>query len=110
MVAENFELFDNDTFDCKVLWKLGQGEWNSVGFFVLRRVYWGFSMDFWSTMFACGDSGVRVAHCIENLAHFLEFGDKIGVVTVVTSPILTVNVKSSHCVPIFQKGHGKYPL
>ena len=35
MVAENFEVFDNNTFDCKVLWKLGQGEWNSVAFFVL---------------------------------------------------------------------------
>ena len=23
------------TFDCKVLWMVGKGEWNSVGFFVL---------------------------------------------------------------------------
>ena len=51
-------------------------------------------------MFACGDNGVRVATCFENLAHFLAFGDKIGVVTVVRSPILTVNVKCSHCRPI----------
>ena len=35
IIAENFEVFDNDTLDCKVLWKLGEGEWNSVGFFVL---------------------------------------------------------------------------
>ena len=26
------------TFDCKVLWMVGEGEWNSVGFFVLRRL------------------------------------------------------------------------
>ena len=38
IVAENVKVFDNDSFDCKVLWKLGRGEWNSVGFFVLRRV------------------------------------------------------------------------
>ena len=38
IVSENFKVCDNDTFDCKVLWKLGQGEWNSVGFFVLRLV------------------------------------------------------------------------
>ena len=37
IVAENVKVFDNDTFDYKVLWKLDQGEWNSV-FFVLRRV------------------------------------------------------------------------
>ena len=107
MVAENFKVFDTDTFDCKGLWKLGQGEWDSVGFFVLRRVQQGFSIDFLSTMFACGDSGVRVATCFEKLAHFFAFAYKIGVVTVVTSPILTLKVKCSHCVPIFQKGNGK---
>ena len=35
MIAEDFEGFENDTFDCKVLWVVGKGEWNSVGFFVL---------------------------------------------------------------------------
>ena len=34
-VAENFEVFENDTFDCKDLWMVGKGEWNSVGLFVL---------------------------------------------------------------------------
>ena len=27
--------FENDIFDSKVLWMVGKGEWNSVGFFVL---------------------------------------------------------------------------
>ena len=58
-------------------------------------------------MFACGDSGVRVATCFEKLAHFLSFADKIGAVTFVTFPILIVNVECSHCVPIFEKGNGK---
>ena len=35
IIAENFEVFENDIFDCKVLWMVGKGEWNSVGFFVL---------------------------------------------------------------------------
>ena len=35
IIAENFEVFENDTYDCKVLWMVGEGEWNSVGFFVL---------------------------------------------------------------------------
>ena len=35
IVAEHFEVFENDTFDCKVLWMVGKGEWKSVGFFVL---------------------------------------------------------------------------
>ena len=34
IIAENFEVFENDIFDCKVLWMVGNGEWNSVGFFV----------------------------------------------------------------------------
>ena len=28
-------VFENDLFHCKVLWMVGKGEWNSVGFFVL---------------------------------------------------------------------------
>ena len=32
---ENFEVFENDIFDCKVLWMVGEGAWNSVIFFVL---------------------------------------------------------------------------
>ena len=35
VIAENFEVFYNDTFNCRVLWNLGKGEWNSAGFFVL---------------------------------------------------------------------------
>ena len=35
IIAENFEVFENYIFDCKVLWMVGEGEWNSVGFFVL---------------------------------------------------------------------------
>ena len=35
IIAENFEVFENCIFDCKVLWMVGEGEWNSVGFFVL---------------------------------------------------------------------------
>ena len=27
--------FENNIFDCKVLWIVGKGEWKSVGFFVL---------------------------------------------------------------------------
>ena len=33
IIAENFEVFENDIFDRKVLWMVGKGEWNSVGFF-----------------------------------------------------------------------------
>ena len=35
IIAENFEVFENDIVDCKVSWMVGEGEWNSVGFFVL---------------------------------------------------------------------------
>ena len=35
IIPENFEVFENDIFDCKVLRMVGEGEWNSVGFFVL---------------------------------------------------------------------------
>ena len=35
VIAENFEVFENDIFDCKVLWMVAKDEWNSVGFFVL---------------------------------------------------------------------------
>ena len=35
IIAENFEVFVNDIFDCKILWMAGEGEWNSVGLFVL---------------------------------------------------------------------------
>ena len=34
-LRRNFEVFENDIFDCKVLWVVGKCEWNSVGFFVL---------------------------------------------------------------------------
>ena len=33
IIAENFEVFD-----CKVLWVIGEGEWNSFGFFVCGAV------------------------------------------------------------------------
>ena len=35
IIAENFEVFENDIFDCKVFWVVGKCEWNSVGFFAL---------------------------------------------------------------------------
>ena len=35
IIVENFVLFENYIFDCKVLWMVGEGEWNYVGFFVL---------------------------------------------------------------------------
>ena len=35
IIAENFEVFENDIFAFKVLWMVGEGELNSVGFFVL---------------------------------------------------------------------------
>ena len=35
IIAENFEVFENDIFDYKVLWVVGKCEWNSVSFFVL---------------------------------------------------------------------------
>ena len=36
-LRRNFEVFENINyiFDCKVLWLVGEGEWNSVGFFFL---------------------------------------------------------------------------
>ena len=38
IIAENFEVFESDIFDSKVLWVVGKCEWNSVGFFVLRSL------------------------------------------------------------------------
>ena len=35
IIAENFKVFENDMFYCKVLWMVGEGEWKSVVFFVL---------------------------------------------------------------------------
>ena len=35
LTPENFEVFENVIFDCQVLWMVHEGEWNSVGFFVL---------------------------------------------------------------------------
>ena len=35
IMAENFEVFDNYIFDCMILWMVGEGEWNSVCFFIL---------------------------------------------------------------------------
>ena len=35
IITDKFEVFENDIFDCKVLWVVGKCEWNSVGFFVL---------------------------------------------------------------------------
>ena len=29
IIAENFEVFENDIFDCKLLWMVGKGEWHS---------------------------------------------------------------------------------
>ena len=35
IIGGNFEVFENDIFDWKVLWMVGKSELNSVGFFVL---------------------------------------------------------------------------
>ena len=35
MIGENYKIFENDIFNYKVLWMVGEDEWNSVGFFVL---------------------------------------------------------------------------
>ena len=35
IIAEDFEVFENYFFYCKVLWMIGEAVWNSVGFFVL---------------------------------------------------------------------------
>ena len=35
IVAEYFEVFENGIFECKVLWMVGEGQWDSVGFFVM---------------------------------------------------------------------------
>ena len=38
IIVENFEVFENDIFDCKVLKMVSEGEWNAVGFFLLTFV------------------------------------------------------------------------
>jgi len=76
IIAESFEVVENDIFDCKVLWMVGADEWNSVGFFTLWRLQCGISVDFLETMSTCGYSGVRVAAFFEKLAHFQHFLQK----------------------------------
>ena len=49
IIAENFEVFENDIFDCKVLWMVGEEV---------------------RSLFACGDSGVRVATFSEKTGRF----------------------------------------
>ena len=61
IIAESFEVFENNIFDCKVLWMVGADEWNSVGFFALWRLQCSFSVDFLGAMFACGYSGVSIS-------------------------------------------------
>ena len=34
-IAENFEIFEKDIFEIKVLRMVGKGEWDSVSFFAL---------------------------------------------------------------------------
>ena len=36
-IAENFEVFETDSFHCKVLGIVSEDEWISVGFLVLSR-------------------------------------------------------------------------
>ena len=67
IIAEKFEVFEKDIFDCKVLGVGVKGEWNFVGFLVRSLVR------FLGAMFACGFSGVRVAAFFEKLAQFLAF-------------------------------------
>ena len=45
IIAENFEVCENYIFDCKVLWMVDEGEWNSVGFFDVLGVV---MMRFWA--------------------------------------------------------------
>ena len=35
IVAEKFGVIENDILDSRVLWMVGKGGWNSVGFVVL---------------------------------------------------------------------------
>ena len=35
MIAEKFEVIEDGILDCKVLWMVGKGGWNSVSFVVL---------------------------------------------------------------------------
>ena len=54
--------------------------------------------------FTCGENGVGYPRFLKKnkkFAHYLVFTVKIGVVTVLTSPILAATVKCTHCVPIF---------
>ena len=39
-IAENYEIFENDIFDCKVLWMVGESESNSVVFFIMAFLVW----------------------------------------------------------------------
>ena len=34
IITEDFEVFENDFFDCEVLWIVAEGEWISVDFFL----------------------------------------------------------------------------
>ena len=40
-----------------------------------------FSIDFLGTMFACGDSGVKVATFFDKLSHYLALAVKVALVT-----------------------------
>ena len=57
IIAENFKVFENDIFDCKVVWMVGKGEWKSVGFFVLYSLKCGLSVDFLGVPVVTAESG-----------------------------------------------------
>ena len=78
IIAENFKVFVNDIFDCKVLWMVGEGEWNSVGFCgvsstVSQSISWAQCLPVVTR--------VMVTMFFEKLAHILPFAVKVGVVT-----------------------------
>ena len=53
---------------------VGEGEWNSVGFFVLWCLWCRFLIDFLGMMSACGNSGVRVAMVFETRMQQVDTG------------------------------------
>ena len=78
VIAENFEVFENDIFDCKVLWMVGKGECRFLRSvkFVVRSLgrYLGRGVCVWLQR-------SQVAAFFEKLAHLTAFVVKVGAVT-----------------------------
>ena len=109
MVAENFEVSDNDTFDCQIMWKLGEGTGMKFCWFFRSVTFVVRFLDRFLGHDVCLSwQWSQGSHIFWKTGTFpRRFGVKTGVVTVVTSPISTANVKCSLCGPIFQKCNGK---